>query len=401
VPNFVSDKTNKVKMAPTTDTKIANIFATIIIARIDCWKAMLLEGGLSSFEQELHGLLQELHGEIMKELLNEVGCSPAFKTRLKALGASLGLSRLKLRPARVQIGTGQWIAYKSYYAHRAVGVASQANRHLSGLYWGLADRATPKYLSLASMMSVVCPSFEVAKQVLGELGIQSKYKRMRRLSGFAGALGRRLGISAQLDPEEALSGMRAVVLIDGGRSRLRENTGKTSSKGYQKYDTPWRGPKLIVIHVLNEKGQIARTVQKPLYQASIQDGKACMDDPVQMLRALKAGEATEIQFLADGAPFIWKRIRNAFKKAGVPAKKITYTLDYYHAVEHLKDLSELLPLTKQERAAQFQEWKTWLWDGLANSIARHFKKLARQAGAKLTGAMNTALNYFTKHHDRM
>lgn len=47
-------------------------------------------------------------------------------------------------------------------------------------------------------------------------------------------IGRRLGISAQLDSQEDMVGMRVVVQVDGGRSRMREGNGKTSSKGYEK-----------------------------------------------------------------------------------------------------------------------------------------------------------------------
>lgn len=388
-------------MAPTTSTKIGKIFESIILSRLDHWQELLLNGDLASLEQELQGLLQQLYGEIMGHLLEETGCSGAFKKRLQILGMSLGLSSLKLRQTRIQIGTGQWIEYRSYYAHQVKGGHAEVNRQLSHVYWGCVDRASPKYFSLVSMMSVVCPSFELAGQVLDEHCIQAKYKRMRRLSILGGAVGRGLGISAQLDVGENLAGMRVVVLIDGGRSRMRENNGKISAKGYQKYDTPWREPKLIVIHVLDQKGQIGKTIRKPFYQAAIQDAKACMKDLVEMLRVLKVDQAKQVQFLADGASFIWKRIGGAFRKAGVAAKKITYTLDYYHAIEHLKELSELLPLTKQERNKQFEEWKTWLWEGLANSIARDFKKQIRQASLELNEGMKTALNYFVKHHDRM
>ncbi len=388
-------------MTPTTTTKLAKIFETIILSCVDSWKERLLEGDLTGFEQEAQSLLQQLYGEIMKELLREVGCSRGFKKRLKTLGLSLGLSHLKLRQTRLQIGTGQWIGYRSYYARQAVEGYRGVSRQLSHVYWGCAGRASPKYLSLTSMTSIVCPSFEVARQVLGEQGVQADCRRIRRLSVFAGALGRRLGISAQLDAQEDLTGMRVVAQIDGGRSRMREDNNKTSAKGYQKYDTPWREPKLIAIHVLDEKGQIARTIRKPLYQVAVQDAAACIQDLVGTLRILKVDQAKETQFLADGASFIWKRIRKAFRKAGVAAKKITCTLDYYHAIEHLKGLSELLPLAKQERKEQFEEWKTWLWGGLANSIARDFKKRVCKAGLELDEDMETALNYFIKHHDRM
>lgn len=388
-------------MAPTTTVKLAKIFESILLSRVEEWRELLLAGDLSGFERELHSALMQLYGATMRQLLEEVGSSHAFKGRLKALGLCLGLSQLKLRHTRIQIGTGQWIEYRSYYACQAEESSLGAKRQLSHVYWGCVDKASPRYLSIACMMSIVCPSFEIARQVLAEQGIQAKYKRIRRLSVYAGAIGRRLGISAQLDSQEDMAGMRVVVQVDGGRSRMREGNGKTSKKGYKKYDTPWREPKLIAIHVLDEKGQIARTIRKPFYQAAIQDAKACMEDLAAVLRALKVDQAAEVQFLADGASFIWKRIRAAFRKAGVAAKKIVYTLDYYHAVEHLKELSELLPLTKKERKEQFEEWKSWLWDGLANSIARDFKKRIRKAGLELSKEMKTALNYFVRHHDRM
>ncbi len=388
-------------MAPTTSTKLAKFFEISNLNRLDHWQELLLSGDMAGFEQELKTLLHQLYGEIMRELLQEVGCSEAFRKQLKAFGLSVGLRSLKLRQTRIQIGTGQWVSYRSYYACEATDGDQGMTRHLSHTYWGCVDRASPQYLSLVSMLSVVCPSFDIAQQVLSAHQIQSNYKRIRGLSGSAGDLGQGLGISAQLDATEDLVGQRVVVQVDGGRSRLRENNGERSSKGYQKYDTPWREPKLIAIHVLNDKGEIASTIRKPLYQASIQDGKACMEDLVKTLRLLKADQAKEVQFLADGASFIWNRIRRAFRKAGVAVKKVTYTLDYYHAIEHLRDLSELLPLTKQERKKQFEEWKGWLWEGLANSIVRDFKKQIRQANLELDQDMKTALNYFVKHHDRM
>ena len=83
------------------------------------------------------------------------------------------------------------------------------------------------------------------------------------------------------------------------------------------------------------------------------------------------------------------------------AKKIVYTLDYYHAVEHLKELSGAIAAYQTKRKEQFEEWKSWLWDGLANSIARDFKSASGKAGLELNKDMKTALNYFIKHHDRM
>ncbi|MCP3929515.1 MAG: hypothetical protein GY705_10480 [Bacteroidetes bacterium] len=388
-------------MPLTTTTKIVKIIKTMLENRLSSWEEQLDAGDLTGVETDLRDFLHELHRIIMQHLLEKVGSSNRFKKRLLLLGLRLGMSDFRLRQVRLQIGTGDWVTYKSYYAYEVSSHYQGNTRHLSHLYWGCVDRASPRYFSQVSMLSVVCPSFDLADQVLKELGIESNYNRIRNLGVTVGRLGSELGIAAQLDAGENMEGLRVVVQIDGGRSRMREANGKKSQKGYQKYDTPWREPKLIVIHTLDEKGHINETIRKPLYQASIQDAAACMEDLVQTLKIQKVDKAKEIQFLADGAPFIWKRIRNAFGKAGVAAKKITYTLDYYHAVEHLKELSELLPWTKEERTQQFEEWKTWLWQGLANSIARNFKKHIKAAGKQLSKIMKTPLNYFNRHHDRM
>lgn len=361
----------------------------------------MLSGKLGDFEQSLRGVLQQLHADVMEVLLNEVGRDVTFRSTLKDFGEELGLSDLKLREVRLQTGVGLWIRYKSYYASVVDKDSEPATRHLSQLYWGCLKKSTPMYYGLVSQFSTVCPSFDIARQLLDYQGLHAKTKRIRELSLEMGSLASELGLSAQLDEGEDMSGKRVVVQIDGGRSRLRENKDTYTKKGYQKYEANWREPKLIAIHVLDENGEVARSVSKPVYRAAVQDAKACMEDLVQTLKLLKVDQALEVQFLADGAPFIWKRIRKAFQKAGVLAKKITYTLDYYHAVEHLKTLSELLPLSKEERTRQFKQWKSWLWEGLANSVVRQFKRLVKETKYKLNKKMKKELDYFKRHHDHM
>ena len=107
-------------MTLTTTTKLAKIFETTILSRVDHWATCLLRGDLGAFEQELQSLLRGLQGQIMRQLLGEVGSSLAFKNQLQKLALRFGLSRLKLRRTRLQIGTGQWIEYRSYYAHQTM-----------------------------------------------------------------------------------------------------------------------------------------------------------------------------------------------------------------------------------------------------------------------------------------
>ena len=70
-------------------------------------------------------------------------------------------------------------------------------------------------------------------------------------------------------------------------------------------------------------------------------------------------------------------------------------------MEHLKELSKLLPISQEEQLTAFMKWKTDLWEGFARGIVREFKKRLKQSKIALTQEMKTALGYFYKHHDRM
>ncbi len=310
------------------DTKVQKLFEKHLLSQLDFWRQQLLEGDLSEVELSVRSLLHEIHNGVMACLLNEVGQSEEFAERLTELGAKSGAKDLRLREVRLQLGTGACIHYKSYYAGRIEGAEAVeedvdlASRHLSQVYWGCVEKCTPMYYSTVAQCSSICSSYEIACQVLEHQGIRSKAKKVRELSIAVGGIASDLGLSAQLDEGENMSGKRVVVRVDGGRSRLRENKDSYTKKGYQKYAAEWREPKLIAIHVLDEEGNVLRSVSKPIYRAAVHDAKACMEDLVQTLKLLKVDQALEVQFLADGAPFIWKRIRKAFQKAGVPAKKI-------------------------------------------------------------------------------
>lgn len=223
---------------------------------------------------------------------------------------------------------------------------------------------------------------------------------MRKLSVKFGEVGRALGPAALLRPGESLAGKRVAIELDGRRSRMREYNGRFNAKGQPCFDTPWREPKVFIIQVLDSNGKPERKMSLPFYGATMQNGQQCLRQLTATLIALQAHKAKQVQFIADGARFIWAHIRQALLDAGIAPKKITYTVDYFHAVEHISELVALLPQACQAEGL-FEKWKGWLWDGFCYSIRQDFKKMLRQAGQALTQEMRTALGYFKKHHDRM
>jgi len=83
------------------------------------------------------------------------------------------------------------------------------------------------------------------------------------------------------------------------------------------------------------------------------------------------------------------------------SQKLTFTLDYYHAVEHLSDLVNFLNPTDKDKQLILKKWKDWLWNGLCYSIRQDFKERLKEKKYELTQEIQTALAYFKKHHDRM
>ncbi|MEM6700669.1 MAG: hypothetical protein AAF599_19850, partial [Bacteroidota bacterium] len=296
----------------------------------------------------------------MTSILNEVGQSKSFRTKLEASYSDLELTDLRIRKSRLQLSSGDWVSYKSYYVRQMGSKQKLASRHLSHLHWSCEKGASMSYMSVVSAFSVVSISFEVGKNLLDLAGIKANKSRMRALIKCLSKNSLEQGDTILLDQSDQLSGKRVVIGFDGGRSRMRENNGKRSKKGNACYETPWREPKVIVIRVLNEQGQLERKKSLPIFLATMQSTQRAMKRLGKLLQALGIHQAEHIQFISDGARTIWTNIMKVLRELKVNFSKVTLTLDYYHAREHLSDLVRYLPDQTQQNVV-LEQYKDWLW----------------------------------------
>ena len=113
-----------------------------------------------------------------------------------------------------------------------------------------------------------------------------------------------------------------VLSVDGGRLRIRTTKrGPKSAKGRNRYRTDRREPKLLIISVVNEEGQMDRDV------LSVIDGTPDGPDAIFKLTAyylheLGITKADKILFVADGARWIWNRVGTMLRRLGVEPDRI-------------------------------------------------------------------------------
>ena len=246
----------------------------------------------------------------------------------------------------------------------------------------------------------MCPSFEVGTKILGLHSINVNASRMRELSLSMGELGQKVGIEGLILEGENLKGKRVVVSYDGGRSRTRQSKKKRNAKGNIQYHTKWREPKIIVIHVLDEQGELARKKVLPFYYGTLRSTKVAMSKLKEALILLGAKQAEIVQFISDGAMYLESN-RRSNKGSRNDLSKAEFTLDYYHAVEHLKDLSKLLGGKKKEQNVVFLKWKPLLWSGSMKAVIEDFKERIKEAKKEISKKMQTAMNYFIRHEEHM
>ena len=157
-----------------------------------------------------------------------------------------------------------------------------------------------------------------------------------------------------------MSGKRVVIAMDGGRTRTRVYEENKRGR-IEKFDTPWREPKLFVISTIDENGKINKET-KPIYDGCFGDDET-FDLLKQYLENLEIEKTESVQFLGDGAPWIWNRARPMLIQLGVKKENIIEILDYYHAAEHLHDMK-----------AYFDKVKDALWRGNFSEMTQLIQK---------------------------
>ena len=281
----------------------------------------------------------------------------------------------------------------------------------SGFYpeWavlGIREGISPLLQSEVGRLSSLLPSFEIAREELFRHGVSLDVKTVRRVTwelGFQSLSHRKDQLEkwhrGELEPEDELAGKRVAVSVDGGRARTRvAKKGRKTAKGRHRYDTPWREPKIVVIYVLDKTGRIDRAHTK-LVDSTLLGPDALMELTAYHLFRLGASKAKEVVFLGDGADWIWDRVPEVAKLAGLHQDQCWQAVDVSHVVSHIaKALNACKNLETAQRERKITRLKRWLCEGKVDEVISYLNELKRGRRSKVIGQ---SINYIEKRKHLM
>ena len=265
----------------------------------------------------------------------------------------------------------------------------------------MIGRSSSVLVSEVVKMAVLCPSFEVAREVLAGRGIPIDVSTMGRFCRQLAEKGIRFRGQVSLNGQEDLKGFTVVIGVDGGRLRERCPKRGRKKKGQKRqgYTGEWREPKLFTIYLLDEQGKTVKSFF-PLHDATMGDHKEMFALLERYLSALPLANATRLVFCGDGAPWIWSDVEEICQQMGLSETCSVYqVLDYIHAQQNLQDIIDLVASRVQKKEKIAQKWRRLLWNGNIRGLQQEINRVL--TGKKQEKALKKWRDYFESNEKRM
>src|SRR5438552_5552883 len=273
---------------------------------------------------------------------------------------------------------------------------------------GIADRVSPASRSEIALHMVQAASYLEAAHMLSRRGLTcdvSSLVRITTATAEASTGLRDAALEAALrlpvPPDGPLAGKRVRVSLDGGRVRIRRtHRGRKTTKGRHGFSTPWRERRLLVIDILDEQGRPDR-LRLPLYDVLLGDAEAVWALLIGYVRLLGAAYADVVEFIADGAEWMWHRVERLRRLAEIPAAKLVEVLDFSHASQYLSEtLATCRHMPKAQRQALYKRLRHALRHQ-ADGVEVVMEALRALATTQRGKTIRRALSYVEAHAHRM
>src|SRR5215510_8286837 len=273
---------------------------------------------------------------------------------------------------------------------------------------GITDRVSPATRAEVALHVVQAASYREAAARLARRGLACDVSSLVRISTTTAEASIRLREAAleaarrvPVPHDGPLAGQRVRVSVDGGRVRTRRTRrGRKTAKGRHGFAAPWREPRVLVIDILDDHGQPDR-LRLPLYDVLIGEAEAIWALLIGYLRLLGAAYAAVVEFIADGAEWMWKRVERLRTLAEIPASKVVEVLDFYHASQYLSEtLATCRTMPKAQRQALYKRLRHALRHQ-ADGVEVVQEALRTLATTHRSKAIPRALGYVEAHAHRM
>lgn len=271
---------------------------------------------------------------------------------------------------------------------------------------GIQEGHSPALVREVGRQVALLPSYALSRAELARRGVDLDIKEIYGIGRYAGAAAltyrRRLleQYRAGLLPVgREWAGKRLGVFVDGGRTKIRSVLRRQKGRGKHKkqrrrYRTEWREPKLLIVCELDERGRMVPGTQAVL-DGTFEGPDELMELLAMYLHRFGAAAAQVVALGADGAPWVWERWDWVIQRVGVPANRVTKTLDWYHAVHHLSLALEHVVEDKDVRRRWFKKFRQWLKQGEWFAVVVEVAQLAKALPED--HAVWTELSYLERH----
>jgi len=283
-------------------------------------------------------------------------------------------------------------------------------REGSGLYpelaaYRISEGCSPNAQSEVGRLVALLP-IEQSRAELARQGLELDEKAIRRIAGELGAqmlatrtrdlMRFRCG---ELAAGREFKGKSVAVGIDGGRVRVRtvvETTRVSGKRKRKKFRVEWREPKVVILFEVDKKGRMVRG-SHPVIDGTLQGPDALIELVAFHLHRMGGAQARVVTFVADGAPWIWKRLDWVIAQVKLDPNRVVEVLDWCHAVHHLSVALVALPLTESQRKGLYQRLRGLLKEGQSRDVIAELKTLA--VNEPDDSPMWREIRYLTKHSD--